>query len=170
MQGEKIEQVREAATKFLENMPTQNRVGLITFNNQRLFVSEPGLVEEVSGTLRSAIDNMYANGGTALYDTLIYAINSMTATEPAEGEDRIRAIVLLSDGQDTTSESGLNDVIQRINEAHTGRNPLLIIPVAYGSDADIATLNSIARASATKVQSGNPDDILKLLEIISSYF
>ena len=47
---------------------------------------------------------------------------------------------------------------------------MLIIPVAYGSDADIAALNSIAQASATKVQSGDPKDILKLLEIISSYF
>jgi hypothetical protein len=42
--------------------------------------------------------------------------------------------------------------------------------VAYGSDADIAALNSIARASATKVQSGAPEDILQVLEIISSYF
>jgi Ca-activated chloride channel family protein len=170
MQGEKIDQVRAAAAKFLENMPTQNRVGLITFNNARRYDSAPGLVEEVSGSLRSAIDGMNADGGTALYDTLIYAINEMTAAELPDGEDRIRAIVILSDGQDTTSESSLNDVILRINEAHTGRNPLLIIPVAYGSDADIATLNSIARASATKVQSGDPNDILKLLEIISSYF
>jgi Ca-activated chloride channel family protein len=170
MQGEKIDQVRAAATKFLENMPTQNRVGLITFNNARRYISAPGLVEEVSGTLRTAINGMSADGGTALYDTLIYAIDEMTAAEAPEGGDRIRAIVLLSDGQDTTSQSGLNDVLRRIGEAHTGRNPLLIIPVAYGSDADIATLNSIARASATKVQSGDPNDILKLLEIISSYF
>ena len=60
--------------------------------------------------------------------------------------------------------------LARIDRAREGRNPVLVIPVAYGSDADIATLNAIARASSTKVQSGDPDDILQVLEIISSYF
>lgn len=170
MQGDKIDQAREAALKFLDNMPRQNRVGLITFNNQVDYFTAPALVEEVSGSLREALNGMQADGGTALYDTLIYAIDQVEAMPLTEGEDRIRAIVLLSDGMDTASALKMNDVIEKINEAHTGRNPVLIIPVAYGSDADIATLNSIARASATKVQSGDPKDILKLLEIISSYF
>jgi Ca-activated chloride channel homolog len=170
MQGDKIDQARQAALQFLDSMSKQNRVGLITFNNQVGRFDPPGLVEEVSAGMRESLNGMYADGGTALYDTLIYAIDQVQAIPAVEGEDRIRAIVLLSDGQDTTSTSTLNDVIAKINEAHTGRNPILIIPVAYGSDADVATLNSIARASATKVQSGDPKDILKLLEIISSYF
>jgi Ca-activated chloride channel family protein len=114
---------------------------------------------------------MNATGNTALYDTLIATLKEMQATEPTDqGEDRIRAIILLSDGQDTSSKASLNEVLMQIGQARTGRNPILIIPVAYGSDADIAALNSIAQASATKVQSGDPKDIQKLLEIISSYF
>jgi hypothetical protein len=46
----------------------------------------------------------------------------------------------------------------------------VVIPIAYGSDADISTLNSIARAANTKVQSGDPEEIRTLLELISSYF
>jgi hypothetical protein len=42
--------------------------------------------------------------------------------------------------------------------------------VAYGSNADIETLSSIARASSTKVQSGDPKNITSVLDIISSYF
>ena len=68
----------------------------------------------------------------------------------------------------TTSK--LNDVLTKINAARSGRNPILVIPVAYGGDADIASLNSIAQASSTKVQSGDPKNIQNLLEIISSYF
>jgi hypothetical protein len=45
-----------------------------------------------------------------------------------------------------------------------------VIPIAYGSDADISSLNTIARASATRVQTGDTKDIDKLLEIIASYF
>jgi Ca-activated chloride channel homolog len=170
MQGSKLDQARQAAGAFLDKMPTQNRVGMITFNSSRQFISTPAPFEDVSDELHDALNGMRASNGTALYDTLIYAIDQVMAMPEVEGQDRIRAIVILSDGMDTASENNLNAVLVKIQEAHAGRDPLLIIPVAYGSDADIATLNSIARASSTKVQSGDPNNIQKLLEIIGSYF
>jgi Ca-activated chloride channel family protein len=170
MEGQKLDQVKTAANLFLEKMPKQNRIGLTIFNDSVQELVAPGLVEEVSNQISTAIYGLDATGGTALYDTMIRTIDLLLATQPDGGEDRIRAIVLLSDGQDTASESSLNDVLRKIQEGRSGRDPILIIPVAYGSDADIASLNSIARASATKVQSGDPNDIAKLLEIISSYF
>lgn len=170
MRGDKIDQVREAATRFLDNMPKQNRVGLTIFSDAPQVLVPLGLVEKVDGQIRQSVSGLQADGSTSLYDTLIATIDELQAAELPEGEDRIRAIVLLSDGQDTNSSATLNDVLAKINAARTGRNPILIIPVAYGSDADIAALNSIAQASATRVQSGDPKDIQKLLEIISSYF
>lgn len=170
MEGDKISQVREAAAKFMDKMPRQNRVGLTIFNDAPEERVPLGLVEKVDGQIRSDVAGLEAGGSTSLYDTLISTIDELQAAELPEGEDRIRAIVLLSDGQDTNSTATLNDVLAKINTARNGRNPILIIPVAYGSDADIAALNSIAQASATKVQSGDPKDIQKLLEIISSYF
>jgi len=171
MAGQKIEQVRVAASKFVESTPAKNRIGLTVFSSSTKVLVEPGLVENVSPEINSQLAGLNAIGDTRLYDTIIATLDQMQSTAPAEdGEDRIRAIVLLSDGQDTASESSLNDVLMRISEARSGRNPILIIPVAYGSDADIAALNSIAQASSTKVQSGDPKDIQKLLEIISSYF
>jgi Ca-activated chloride channel family protein len=170
MRGDKIDQVRQAATSFMDKMPKQNRVGLTIFSDAPQAMVPLGLMEKVDGQIRQDISGLQANGSTSLYDTLISTIDELQAAELPEGEDRIRAIVLLSDGQDTNSSHTLNDVLAKINEAHTGRNPILIIPVAYGSDADIAALNSIAQASSTKVQSGDPKDIQKLLEIISSYF
>lgn len=171
MGGDKIDQVRTAAVKFLDAMPKQNRLGLTVFNDRAQELVPPGLVEDVSGEIRADIEGLQAKNGTALYDTLIQTVEELqTTAATADNRDRIRAIVLLSDGQDTASSSTLNQVIAKISEARTGRSPVLIIPVAYGSDADIGSLNSIAQASATKVQSGDPKDIQKLLEIISSYF
>jgi Ca-activated chloride channel family protein len=169
MQGDKIDQVRAAASQFLDKMPTQNRIGLRVFNQDPQMLHPLASWEATHDDIKRTIGDLQADGDTALYDTLIAAIDHLRATEE-EGEDRIKAIVLLSDGKDTISQSTLNDAINRIEEARTGRNPILVIPVAYGSDADIAALNSIARASATKVQSGAPEDILQVLEIISSYF
>ncbi len=170
MEGDKIDQARAAGVAFMDKMPTQNRVGLMFFSDTPQMITPIGLVEDVKGQINQRITGMQANGSTSLYDALVNSIDTLQAMENPEGEDRIRAIVLLSDGQDTASTATLNDVLDKISAARSGRNPILVIPVAYGSDADISALNSIAQASATKVQSGDPKDIQKLLEIISSYF
>lgn len=170
MEGDKITQAREAGTLFMDRMPVKNRAGLMFFSDTPQMQTQLGLVEDVKGQIKQQITGMQANGSTSLYDALSAAIDSLQALETPEGEDRIRAIVLLSDGDDTASSATLNDVLTKISAARSGRNPILVIPVAYGSDADISALNSIAQASATKVQSGDPKDIQKLLEIISSYF
>jgi len=172
MDGDKIDQARQAAHIFLDNMPSQNRVGLLTFNHN-IENTVPLNTFEGGGTnIRREIDSLHADGDTALFQAIISAIELM---RPAEGQadDRIKAIVILSDGEDTASDEYdvvLNDVVSTIKSASGDRNPILVIPVAYGSDADINALNAIARASATKVQSGDPKDIQKVLEIISSYF
>ncbi len=170
MEGDKIDQARQAATQFMEKMSAKNRIGLMTFSDAPQMQDELGLAEDVKTQIDQHIAAMNVNGSTALYDALIASIDKLQSLETPQGEDRIRAIVLLSDGDDTASTATLNDVLDKISAARTGRNPILVIPVAYGSDADISALNSIAQASSTKVQSGDPKDIQQLLEIISSYF
>jgi Mg-chelatase subunit ChlD len=128
--------------------------------------------EGVGGNIRDVVNSLQAQGDTALYQAIAEAIEIGRAAE-GEQDDRIKAIVVLSDGEDTASDAydlGLNDVVAIIKSARSDRNPVLVIPVAYGADADINSLNAIARASATKVQSGDPNDIQRVLEIISSYF
>jgi Ca-activated chloride channel family protein len=172
MDGEKIEQARQAANAFLDKMPAQNRVGLIIFNHDVHEIVPLDTFEGVGGNIRDVVNSLQAQGDTALYQAIAEAIETVRAAE-GEQDDRIKAIVVLSDGEDTASDAydlGLNDVVAIIKSARSDRNPVLVIPVAYGADADINSLNAIARASATKVQSGDPNDIQRVLEIISSYF
>ncbi|MFQ5613006.1 MAG: extracellular solute-binding protein [Anaerolineae bacterium] len=167
MRGDKIEQAKEAANLFLNNMPAQNRVGLVLFDDQVIPEVAIDSFEGTEGSLRDAIDGASASGDTALYDAIAESLEMVGQDSES---DRIRAIIVLSDGQDTASQRSLNEVVSLITSARGERNPVLVIPVAYGGDADINALNSIARASATKVQSGDPENIQKLFEIISSYF
>jgi len=169
MRGSKIDQAREAARAFLDSMPSQNRVGLIQFNHEVNLTVPLASAEGAGASVRQAIDTLQAAGDTALYDAILQAIEVVRADKDTS-TDRIKAIVVLSDGQDTASFNALNDVITALNAARSDRNPVLVIPVAYGGDADINALNAIARASSTKVQSGDPKDIQKVLELISSYF
>jgi Ca-activated chloride channel family protein len=187
MSGDKIEQAKTAAQAFLDNMPAQNRVGLVTFDSQpqaldfnvnsRVYI-DPTTADAIESLasfeggqaqIRGHIDGIEAGGDTSLYDAIGQAVELLKANR-SDADDRIQSIVVLSDGQDTSSFSSLQEVTQLIQTNREDRNPVIVIPVAYGGDADINALNGIARASATRVQSGDPENIQKVLEIISSYF
>ncbi|MCC6805124.1 MAG: VWA domain-containing protein [Anaerolineae bacterium] len=164
----KIDQAREAALAFLSNMEPTNRVGLVLFSDDVEIRVPLDTFESNQGQLESHIRSLRASGGTELFEAVRYATKQL---DPLSSENRIRAVVLLSDGADTgDAGTTLNDAIQAIEASRDSLNPVILIPVAYGSDADINALNSLARASNTRVQSGDPQSILGVLQIISRYF
>ncbi len=165
---DKIGQARQAAEAFLDEMDPNNRVGLVVFSDTVRTVVPIGNLETVRSRLIDSIRNLRADGGTALFSAMSEVLNEIN--QQAD-DGRIRAVVVLSDGADTASNSAsLNDVLRAIEASRSTLNPVIVVPVAYGSNADISTLGSIARASSTTVQSGDPQNILRVLEIISSYF
>jgi Ca-activated chloride channel homolog len=164
---DKIGQAKQAAVAFLSAMESANRVGLTTFSDSIVQRVPLGGFESVRDTLISTINNLRADGGTALYDALKQVVGDLNQQQDG---DRIRAVVLLSDGADTASSGSLNDVLKVIEASRNDLNPVIVIPVAYGSGADTDTLGSIARASSTRLQAGDPKNILGILNIISSYF
>lgn len=187
MSGDKIEQAKVAASAFLDGMPPQNRVGLMIFdsapavydfNTNSFIYLDPNNLETVEpltsfeggeAAIRPQVSALEVGGDTSLYDAIQTSINLLKANRDAD-DDRIQSVVVLSDGQDTSSLTSLQDVTNVITQNKEDRNPVIVIPVAYGGDADINALNNIARASATRVQSGDPENIQSLLELISSYF
>jgi Ca-activated chloride channel family protein len=169
MQNEdKIGQAIQAAEAFLNGMESTNRVGLAVFSDDVDIRVELANYESVQETLRSNIRSLRAEGGTELFAAVGEIVTAMSEEEDV---DRIRAVVLLSDGADTGDEGvTLSDAVLAIEASRNTLNPIILIPVAYGSDADVNALNALARASNTRVQSGDPQSILGVLEIISSYF
>ncbi|MBZ0278482.1 MAG: VWA domain-containing protein [Anaerolineae bacterium] len=163
----KLDQAKQAALAFLDEMDRGNRVGLATFSDTVTVRVPLGNYENVEGQIRTAIQNLSPTGGTALFDAVAQVVGSLNKSTDS---DRIRSVVLLSDGADTASGNPLTAALTAIEASRSSLNPVIVIPVAYGSGADIGTLNSIARTSATTVQSGDPQNILRVLEIISSYF
>jgi Ca-activated chloride channel homolog len=165
---DKIGQARQAALAFLDGMEPNNRVGLAIFSDDFEIRVPLDDYERNQSQLRANIQGLRATGGTELYMAVRDAVSAMNDTEE---EGRIRAVVVLSDGEDTGSRGiTLNDATRKISDSRESQNPVIVVPVAYGSDADINALNTIARTSATRVVSGDPNNIARVLEIISSYF
>lgn len=163
MFGEKLQQAQVAANLFLDKLDAQNRVALLAFNDTVYQSSALMPAENARPSLHEAINSLRAGAGTALYDGLLAA--AQTVADDDQG--RIRVVIVLSDGQDNSSQNPLRAVTTL---ARGTNNPLLIFPVAYGKDADLGVLNTIARFANTKVFTGDPQGIAELFQTLSSYF
>ena len=166
-QDGKLEQAKEAALFFLDNMEITNRVGLATFSDGVEVRIQMDILETNMELLSGHIKSLRPEGGTALYDGVVNVVDVMT---DIDSEERIRAVIVLSDGEDTASARTLDAAIQSIEASYDSINPVIVIPVAYGTNADIRSLDRIAAASNTTRQSGDPQSIQKVLEILSSFF
>ncbi len=166
MDGEKLQMVKAGLESFLMRILPEDRVGLVTFSNQSEMVVPLEPLEDNRIVLQEAIQAMYADGGTAMNDALENAGIALKELEkPKDGEERIRAIVLLSDGEDNASNTTLDELDQQFYESG-----ISIFPVAYGTDANTGALERIADFSRTIVVQGSTGDIAQIFENLSRYF
>ncbi len=167
-QENRLEQAKQAALVFIDRLDTNNRVGLAVFDTTINMLVPLDNLESNQNTLRDAINSLQPLGGTALFDAVGNTVQTLNA---ADESDRIRAVVLLSDGQDTESVTfDLAETATVIEASRNDLNPVILVPVAYGSDADIRSLSRLATASKTTLLSGDPNNIQQLLNLIGSFF
>ena len=92
----RLEAAKDAADRFLDNVPDELRVGLVAFSDAPTTVLRP---TEDRARVRSAVDGLAAEGGTATGDALDSALRALGT----RGEDAPpAAVVLLSDGATQT--------------------------------------------------------------------
>ena len=110
MVGEKLTNALMAVDRFLTKLLSpDDEIFLYKFSNY------PELVQDWTTNrqaLSRAIRRMNANGGTAMYDAIAESV-PMAQT----GQHRKRAVVLISDGNDTDSQVSLQEVKQMIRES-----------------------------------------------------
>jgi Ca-activated chloride channel family protein len=171
MGGDKLRLAQAASLEFVnqvEDIGPGNRMSLFVFNHDLTHRIPLGTVENNGERLRDSINGLGAEGGTCMYQALTAVVNQMNANTAS---DRIRIVILLSDGKDEC-EGGvtLNATIQAIEASSQSQNPVIVIPIAYGGDADITTLTRIAAAGKVELQNAtNPDNIQSILNLIASW-
>jgi VWFA-related protein len=110
MVGEKLTNALMAVDRFLTKLLSpEDEIFLYKFSNF------PELVQDWTTNrqaLSRSIRRISANGGTAMYDAIAESV-PLAQT----GQHRKRAVVLISDGNDTDSQVGLNEVKQLIRES-----------------------------------------------------
>src|SRR5437773_8912277 len=125
MAGERIQAAQNALGRFLYDLlASEDEIFLYRFSDRPVLVQD-WTTDRV--LLSRALDRVAAHGTTAMYDAVAEAVR-LAAT----GRHRKKALVLLSDGNDTSSKTTLRDLKQVIRETDA-------LVYAIGIDCGIAS-------------------------------
>lgn len=131
MAGEKFDRARAALDRFLYDLlGPEDEVFLYQFNNAP--VLEQGWTAD-RGAVSRALRRIVPRGGTAMYDAVAGAIPLAE-----RGRHRKKALVVISDGNDTSSGTTIRDLRDQIR-----RSELLVY--AIGIDGEGAVTTGIMR-------------------------
>jgi Ca-activated chloride channel family protein len=165
---QKMDNARAAALQLAGDLGEDDQFSLLPFNNKPAWALRGTKMREGRENAKSTIAGLYASGGTALYDSIAEAYDAHLQSSEQDSE-KISAIVVLTDGDDTDSNMALEELLKRIrfdNERHTIR----VFTIAYGDDAKKDVLQQIADATQAKFYVGNQQNIRQVLREIATFF
>ena len=135
MKGQAIEQTRAAAVGFVNQMPPNVRIGLVSFGET---VSAPTVPTTDRALLTQEISALVASGETRLYDAVMAAVNAYT---PAAAN---KALVVLSDGKDTASANSREAAVAAV-QGHQVETISL-----KTAETDLAALQALGTVTAAE--------------------
>ena len=105
---DKMDTMRQAAAGFLATLRSGDRATIVDIkDNVQIAYSLGENMDEAHAAVRATV----ARGGTALYNGLYLALKEMVKLRKVNGEIRRQAIAVFSDGEDTASLVGYEDVM-----------------------------------------------------------
>jgi len=162
----KMPNAQNGAKQLVTLLDGQDYLSLLPFNDQSSWAAKEMLMSSQRESASRIIDSLFPNGGTALYDAIGAAYQYRLGNPKT---DKIAALVVLTDGEDTNSRTALEDLLQQIrfdNETKTIR----VFTIAYGSDARKDVLKRIADATQARFYEGTPENIQSVFKEISTFF
>ncbi len=122
MTGDKMQAAESALDRFLDDLvDPRDEVFLYRFSNDPILLEGWTSDHEL---IARALGRITPNGGTALYDAVAEAIPLAQ-----QGHNAKKAVVVISDGNDTASRLGLRDVKARLRESE-------VLVYAVGIDSE----------------------------------
>jgi VWFA-related protein len=134
MKGKPLREAKKGAKLFIQKASLLDRIALVTFDEEVFwkidFTDDKDLLEK-------EIDSLIAKRDTALYDTLVQSVAKLNKIVSPR-----KAVVILTDGKDTESRTGIDECLNQIRKAEI---PIYII--GLGKEVNKAIVRRIARQS-----------------------
>ena len=135
MAGNKIQEAQEALNRFLYDLlDKEDEIFLYRFSNAPVLLQ--GWTKD-RGLLTRALGHLSPNGGTAMYDAVSEAI-PLTR----QGQNPKKALLVISDGNDTSSATRVPDLKAQIRETET-----LVYAIGIDGQAEPTSRQPPPRAS-----------------------
>ena len=99
---DKIEGVQDAVEHFVKSVAPGDEIFLVQFSDDADIVQD--FTDDKKRILR-VVENLEPRGSTALYDAVLLGLQKI-----ADGKHRKRALLLLTDGNDTTSSTTFQEI------------------------------------------------------------
>ena len=124
MAGDNLMHAKDGVINFVKALKTGDEALVVAFSESIDALGSFGLSAR---TIEDAVDDVEAESGTRLYD----AVRAGAREIAAPGRKDKRALVILSDGADTTSRSPLGDAVEAVRLAEV---PVYAIAIEYDDD------------------------------------
>ena len=167
-QEQKMRNAKLGAQQFITMMGDRDSLSFLPFSTSfRWTFEDMALGTDGKSKAATAIDSLFADGDTALYDSIQAAYQHLQA-RGSEGK-KIQAVVVLTDGADTNSKTAFGDLLHQVT-FNGESNAIRIFTIAYGRDARKDVLQQIAAATQAKSYEGNPQTIVGVFRDVSTFF
>ena len=165
----RLERAKKGLETFFREVSPNDRVGLTIFSDDIQPLVRINPFSSNKGELQSVVKGLIADGGTAVYDATISAFEQVRSLDDQE---RINAVVILTDGEDTDSSASASEVVEAVRAQGDSSNQVRVFTIAYSAGAAGAAeaLDDIANASGGKPYKGDTEDIESVYKSISSFF
>lgn len=144
---DKIEGVSDAVEHFVKSVAHGDEIFLVRFSDEAEIVQD---FTDDRGRILRSVENLKPQGKTALYDAIMLGLQRVT-----QGKHQKRALLLVTDGNDTTSSVKLEDalllarrsevIIYAMGIGHGERGSFGHDQV--GDEVDMKVLNAFAEAT-----------------------
>ncbi len=166
MEGRALEQAKVGARAFLNVLDDRDQVALVFFDDQVYPALGPLPLGQGRAELEARIGGTIASGGTSLYDAIDRAWADV-AKLARKAPHRIHALVVMTDGQDTDSQSTLAAVKARLGAETTA---VRVFTIGYGDQAQGGVLQELADAARGSHANGNVDTIIDVYRDMATFF
>jgi Ca-activated chloride channel family protein len=178
VQPNRLAAAKDAAGRFLDEIPAGVQVGVVSFESNARTVAQPTRDRTL---VRNAVGSLRASGGTAMGDAIVEALeassgqptenarggqdNSNSAASTTPGEERVPTVILLlSDGTSTTGRT------QPLDAAETARETgVPVFTIALGTPTGSIETRSGSRIQRQRVPP-DPETLREVAETTGGRF
>lgn len=163
MEGDKLPSVQNTLNTYVDALGPKDQVALIDFDSN---IRQPVLVDGTAeGKARGLqfITSLQPDGGTRLYDSALAARNWLSENLKA---DAINAVLILTDGEDSESNIGLEQLAQELSKSgFSSDQRIAFFTVGYGREGEFnpQALEQIAQLNGGYYRKGDPATIAQLM-------